>query len=271
MINAMNTPIHADDKRNTSIGPRLGAYWRGLVATGYLALGVWLSRSGRWHTADAFWQDGAWGLPAAWLRSLTLMLVIAWLAYGLAWPVRAARPWLWVGLGGMQLVLLALIGRGEVALALSVLHLSLFDPRWLPRASPAKPVNVFYDGHCGLCHRGVRRLAQADREGVLFTFAPLSGRTFERLLSRAERDTLPDSLVLRTAAGMLLIKSSAVLHAMRLLGGWYGLGALAMGLVPRPVRDLIYDAIARVRHRFFATPDQACPMVPPAMRGRFED
>jgi predicted DCC family thiol-disulfide oxidoreductase YuxK len=35
------------------------------------------------------------------------------------------------------------------------------------------------------------------------------------------------------------------------------------------MRDAIYDRIARRRHRLFAAPTEACPLIPPALRSRF--
>ena len=37
------------------------------------------------------------------------------------------------------------------------------------------PDQVFYDGHCGLCHRTVLFLLTRDRDGALFRFGPLFG------------------------------------------------------------------------------------------------
>jgi predicted DCC family thiol-disulfide oxidoreductase YuxK len=60
-----------------------------------------------------------------------------------------------------------------------------------------------------------------------------------------------------------------VLHILRRLGGaWPALGGAAR-IVPRPVRDAVYDLVARYRRRFFAEPADACPMLPPELRSRF--
>lgn len=129
---------------------------------------------------------------------------------------------------------------------------------------------LFYDGHCGLCHGTVRFLLAADREGARFDFAPLQGRTFQERVPEEKRRQLPDSLVFLTADGNLLVKSQAVLHILTSLGGgWRLLGAVG-GLLPRAMRDGLYDVVARVRHRFFAKPADVCPVVPPALRGRFK-
>lgn len=127
---------------------------------------------------------------------------------------------------------------------------------------------LFYDGACGLCHLSVRALLALDRGGAL-RFAPLGGDAFLRLVPAAERARLPDSLVLRTADGRLLVRSAAVLEGLRIIGGpARGLAGLGR-IVPRPVADRLYGGLARARSRFFAAPRDACPPVPPARRDRF--
>ncbi|HEX9186541.1 MAG TPA: DCC1-like thiol-disulfide oxidoreductase family protein [Vicinamibacteria bacterium] len=125
---------------------------------------------------------------------------------------------------------------------------------------------LFYDGACGLCHLSVRLLLALDRTGTL-RFAPLGGETFLRLVPEGERGALPDSLVLRTPDGRLRVRSLAVLEGLR-EAGWPS-GAAVLGLLPRPLADRLYDGVARLRHRLFRRPPQACPVVPPPQRSRF--
>jgi predicted DCC family thiol-disulfide oxidoreductase YuxK len=127
---------------------------------------------------------------------------------------------------------------------------------------------LFYDGGCGLCHRTVRTVLAADGAGR-FVFAPLQGATFRELIAEPDRKGLPDSIVVRTSDGRLLVRSDASLYVMqRLGGGWAALAALAR-LVPRALRDAVYDFIARIRSRLFAKPDDYCPLVPRELRPRF--
>jgi predicted DCC family thiol-disulfide oxidoreductase YuxK len=136
-------------------------------------------------------------------------------------------------------------------------------------STPEEPELLFYDGGCGLCHRAVRFVLWADPEGRAFRFAPLGGETFQALVPAGERERLPDSLVARTAAGVLLTRSTGALHALRRLGGAWRALAVLLGVVPRPIRDVVYDFVARVRFRLFARPKDACPFVPPPLRSRF--
>ena len=129
--------------------------------------------------------------------------------------------------------------------------------------------HVFYDGDCGFCHGGVRFLASRERTGAL-RFAPLGGPTFQSLVPPAAAAGLPDSLVVHTADGRLLVQSDAMLHCLRRLGvGWRVLAALA-SLLPRRFLEAGYAAFARNRKRWFAPPQQACPVPPGALRARLD-
>jgi predicted DCC family thiol-disulfide oxidoreductase YuxK len=131
------------------------------------------------------------------------------------------------------------------------------------------PDHVFYDGDCGFCHGSVRFLAARDRAGAL-RFAPLFGVTFERLVPPAARVGLPDSLVIRTEDGRVLVQSEGMLHCLRRLGGGWGLLAGVLAWLPRSLRDAAYGAFARRRGRWFARPAEACPVPPGELRARFD-
>jgi predicted DCC family thiol-disulfide oxidoreductase YuxK len=131
------------------------------------------------------------------------------------------------------------------------------------------PDHVFYDGDCGFCHGSVRFLAAHDRHGA-FRFAPLGGPTFLALVPDSARAGLPDSFVIRTADGRVLVQSDASLHCLRRLGGGFRALAALVSLLPRAWRDAAYAAFARNRQRWFARPDEACPVPSGSLRARFD-
>src|SRR5579864_5730817 len=139
----------------------------------------------------------------------------------------------------------------------------------MPPEAPATET-IYYDGHCGLCHRWVRFVLATDPDGSLFRFAPLQGETFQAQVAESARAGLPVSVVVQSADGELLIRSAAVVHVLRRLGGgWAVLGA-AIRLIPGPLRDVLYDWIARVRYRLFSRPADICPVMPAELRKRFD-
>jgi len=98
----------------------------------------------------------------------------------------------------------------------------------------------------------------------------LQGETFEARVPVERRAGLPDSIVVLTREGALLVRSNAFLHILRRLGGGWAVLAAVVGVIPRGLRDFVYNLIARIRHRVFGRRDKVCPMVPAKLRARFD-
>lgn len=129
---------------------------------------------------------------------------------------------------------------------------------------------VFYDGGCGLCHRSVLFLLARDKDGSLFRFAPLFGRTFDRCVPVDRRTGLADSLLVQTRDGRLLQRAGGVFYLLKRIGGFWGAMGTVGGWFPSALADWGYDRIASVRRRLFARPADACPIVPDDLRRRFD-
>ncbi|HYE60862.1 MAG TPA: thiol-disulfide oxidoreductase DCC family protein [Phycisphaerales bacterium] len=122
---------------------------------------------------------------------------------------------------------------------------------------------VLFDGVCNLCTSSVQFIVRRDPEGR-FRFAPLQSEAARGLLG--ETSERPDSIAL-VEGGRVYWKSTAALRIARRLGGlWRVLYVLIV--VPRPVRDWVYNIIARNRYRWFGKQD-ACMMPTPELRARF--
>lgn len=123
---------------------------------------------------------------------------------------------------------------------------------------------LFYDGGCGMCRGAVRFAARHDTSGRI-RFAPLGGATFVRLIPESSRAMLPDSLVVLTPHGDLLIRSGAVIHLLQRMGpAWRWVGAV-LAWLPEPLRDAVYRLVARLRPR-----PRACPLGAPIKDDRFD-
>ena len=130
-----------------------------------------------------------------------------------------------------------------------------------------KPI-LFYDGECGLCHRFVLFVLTHEK-GVVIQFAPLQGETFKEQFTEKQAVEFPDSLILLTEAGDVLMLSDAAVYAMKTLSpGWRRVGKF-VGLFPKPIRDFGYRFVAAIRKNIFKKPDNVCPLVPDELRGRF--
>lgn len=128
---------------------------------------------------------------------------------------------------------------------------------------------LFYDGDCGLCHRAVLFALRHDPEGVRFRYAPLASQAFAETFSEAVRRELPDSVIVRTADGRTLSKWAAVQRIAEQSGGIWSVLAKTAGILPHWLLNIGYDSVARVRKHLFAKPNDACPILPPELRGRF--
>lgn len=139
----------------------------------------------------------------------------------------------------------------------------------MSRLEPRQPIRVFFDGACGFCHGAVRFLLAHDRT-ARFRFAPLQGPTFRAAVPEERRRELPASLVVQTPDGRLLLRSAGLVYLLRRLAGAWPLVGGLLWLVPRPLRDLLYDLVARLRRRIFPPPPELCPRVPAEIGRRFD-
>ena len=132
---------------------------------------------------------------------------------------------------------------------------------------------VLYDGVCGLCNRLLQFLFKHDR-GAVFSFASLQSATGRATVARSggNPDELSSFYVVadfQTAQERVFTRSDAALFvAGKLPWPWR---FIRVGvIVPRPVRDLMYDGIARSRYRIFGRYEQ-CMIPGPELRKRFVD
>lgn len=130
-----------------------------------------------------------------------------------------------------------------------------------------RPV-ILFDGVCNLCNASVLFVIDRDPR-ARFAFAPLQGEEAAALLGERGRRTDPEN-----PASILLVendrvydRSTAALRIARHLSGlWPALSVLL--LVPRPLRDAVYDWAASRRYRWFGRLD-ACRLPTPELRSRF--
>lgn len=206
-----------------------------------------------------------WVLAALTWGALGLELVFAPLAL-----VKRLRPALWTAMLLVHCAVIVLVGTPEHGMGLIVLHLFAFDPAMIRPEGTGDPEVLFYDGRCGVCHGAVRFVISEDPLGRAFRFAAIGSQRYERDVADVARDALPDSLLVRAADGSLLVRSAALVHILRGLGGIWRLLAIAATPIPRAVLDYLYDQFAAVRHRLFVRPDTVCPLVDAEIHARFD-
>ncbi|WP_126243808.1 thiol-disulfide oxidoreductase DCC family protein [Chitinophaga rhizosphaerae] len=125
---------------------------------------------------------------------------------------------------------------------------------------------ILFDGVCHFCNGSVNFVIRRDRRD-LFRFAPLQSEAGQSLLRTHGIDALETDSFVLIRGGKSWVKSSAALRVARGLGFPWNL-LWVFVIVPRMLRDAVYDWIARNRYRWFGKMD-VC-MVPDArVRGKF--
>jgi predicted DCC family thiol-disulfide oxidoreductase YuxK len=121
-----------------------------------------------------------------------------------------------------------------------------------------------------MCSESVQIVLKNDRRGTL-RFAPLEGDFGTRVMARHPQLRSVDSMIWveqdSSGAERVVIRSSAALRIAAYLGGIWR-AALIGYVLPTPVRDGLYNFVARHRHQIMGSRD-ACVVVAPEQRERF--
>ncbi len=141
-------------------------------------------------------------------------------------------------------------------------------------AAPLTGATLFYDGTCGFCSGIIQFILRHESSRQTLHFATLQGPAAAALRQKHPQLANVDSVVWYDPATAkrrerVRVRSAAGLAAAAYLGGmWRFLAALAWW-VPRPIRDAVYNLVARNRHRLVR--NDACLLPTPEQRARFLD
>ncbi|MFM8533258.1 MAG: thiol-disulfide oxidoreductase DCC family protein [Acidimicrobiia bacterium] len=124
---------------------------------------------------------------------------------------------------------------------------------------------VLYDGTCLFCHASMRFIVERDPSGYFRFGAAQDERTWPLLQQHGLREVTESTIVLIDQGGVYL-RSTAALRIARHLGWPWKLMAVFL-IVPRPIRDAVYDLVAASRHRIYGRTD-SCELPSQAIRDR---
>lgn len=127
-----------------------------------------------------------------------------------------------------------------------------------------KPV-ILFDGECNFCDSSVQFIIKRDPAGY-FNFTSLQSDVGQSLLMSSHVPSNIDSMIL-IKDGHVFYKSSAALRICRHLAGAWKLMYVFI-IVPAPVRNFVYDIIAKNRYRWFGK-KESCMLPPSEIRDRF--
>lgn len=123
-----------------------------------------------------------------------------------------------------------------------------------------------FDGVCNLCNGFVNFLIVRDKQNK-FQFGSLQSPVVADLLRKHNFLTNDLSTVILLEEGKLYYQSTAVLRILRQMGGAWPL-LYAFIIIPKPLRDFIYNMIAKHRYKLFGRQD-ACMIPTPELRAKF--
>jgi len=248
-------------------------YWSAwfLLAAGYTYSGVWKALSPSWQDGSALHHllTNPLARPGA-CRNLLLALppgilvALTWVALAgelTALPLslfQSGRLISWMWMLAMHLGILLVVDFADLTLGMLMIHLFTFDEEWLAPRLAARPI-LLVDGECALCNRAVRFFSEEDAHEV-FRYATLQGSMGQRFVLKHGLAGL-DSMVLienpSTPHERAFVRSTAPLRALTALGGFWKLAGIGL-VIPRPLRDGVYDAVAQRRYRWFGRVNNSC-------------
>ncbi len=125
---------------------------------------------------------------------------------------------------------------------------------------------VLFDGVCNLCDGFVQFVIKRDPNAD-FSFGTLQSTNAQTLLQGNELRPEDLKTVIYLKEGKALFRSTAALTILKDLGGLWSL-SYAFMIVPRSLRDAVYEFIAKHRYKWFGQKD-VCMIPTPELKARF--
>lgn len=125
---------------------------------------------------------------------------------------------------------------------------------------------ILFDGVCNFCNSAVNFVIKRDIKSV-FKFAALQSDAARQLLSAFQSPAGNINSFVLIEYGKMYTRSSAVLRVCKRLNGLWPL-AYGLSIIPRIIRDGIYNWIAGNRYQWFGKREQ-CMMPTAGIRARF--
>lgn len=125
---------------------------------------------------------------------------------------------------------------------------------------------LLFDGVCNLCNGSVQWVLMHDAKAQ-FRFAALQSDTGQMLLRQFGLAPAQLDTVVLVAGDRVFLRSDAPLEIVRRLGGGWAL-LYVFKVLPRPLRNAVYDWVARHRYRWFGR-QETCMLPRPEWKGRF--
>ncbi|UKM64199.1 DUF393 domain-containing protein [Flavobacteriaceae bacterium GSB9] len=128
---------------------------------------------------------------------------------------------------------------------------------------------ILFDGVCNLCNSSVQYVIKHDKNNM-FLFTALQGDVGQKIIEHYNIDTSKtDSILLYNPEKGIDYKSTAALKIALKLGFPRNLIGVFF-IVPRFIRNWVYDFIARNRYKWYGK-QESCMIPTPELKNRFLD
>lgn len=127
---------------------------------------------------------------------------------------------------------------------------------------------VLFDGVCNLCSGAVQFIIKHDPQKQ-FRFASLQSKFGEQVMKQFNLPTNQFNSFILLEDGKIFTRSTGALHVVRKLKGAWSF-AYGFMIVPRFIRDGVYNFIARNRYKWFGK-KEACLIPTPELKKLFLD
>ena len=127
---------------------------------------------------------------------------------------------------------------------------------------------ILFDGYCNLCSGTVQFILKHDRKAK-FRFASLQSEYGKSLLQKHQLPTDSFGTFVLVEEDIVFTKSTAALRIVKSLTGMWPLLYVAI-IIPRFLRDAIYNLVARNRYKWFGRRD-SCWLPKNEWKERFMD
>ena len=126
---------------------------------------------------------------------------------------------------------------------------------------------ILFDGVCNLCNSAINFVIERDKKKQ-FRYTSLQGDLGKQLLAERKIDPLKiDSIILIDPNLAYYHKSSAALEISKGLTRGYPLMSIFL-IIPTPIRDWVYDYIAKNRYKWFGK-KETCRLATPEEKDLF--
>ena len=128
------------------------------------------------------------------------------------------------------------------------------------------PKIILFDGVCNLCDSTIQKIIELDKKNI-FKFASLQSEFGQDFLKKHQLNEEEFQSMILIDGENFYTKSDAALRIGKELGGIYSIAGFFL-VVPKFIRNSVYDFIAKNRYKWFGK-KESCWIPTPELQEKF--